>query len=69
MWVLFGTHYNTVEHEPYVYFIGIFDSIDIANSARNDLIRETKLLPSDYFIKEVKANELYTCGWSNCCDV
>ena len=69
MWVLFGTHYNTVENEPYVYFIGIFDNIEIANSARDDLIRETKSVPSDYFIKKVKTNELYTCDWSNCCDI
>ena len=68
MWVLFGTHYNTVEQEPYVFFIGVFDSIETANCKRINLIAETGSLPSDYFIKEVVANELYTCGWSNSCD-
>jgi hypothetical protein len=69
MWILFGTHYNTVENEPYVYFIGIFDNIELANNQRDNLIKETKSMPSDYFIKEVTSNELYTCGWSNCSDV
>jgi hypothetical protein len=34
MWILFGTNHNTVEQEPYVYFIGIFDNIDTANEKR-----------------------------------
>ena len=66
MWILFGTNHDTVEHEPYVYFIGIFDSIDLANCHKNHLISLRRpTMHSDYFVKEVKVNNLYTNGWSN----
>ena len=70
MWALFGTHYNTVEHEPYVFFIGIFDSIELANENKAYMIELVKpKQQSDFFVKEVKMNDLYTLEWSNGCDV
>ena len=39
MWVLFGTNYNTVENEPQVYFIGIFDNFALINQKRDELIK------------------------------
>ena len=70
MWALFGTHYNTVEHEPYVFFIGIFDSMELANKNKEYMIELVKpKQQSDFFIKEVKMNDLYTCNWSNGWDV
>lgn len=69
MWVLFGTHYNTVEHEPYVFFIGIFDSVELAKQNKEYLIKLNKPKQlSDYFVKEVKMNDMYTLDWSNSCD-
>lgn len=69
MWILFGTNHNTVENEPYVYFIGIFDNFELANSNKEYLIQLNRpTLRSDYFIKEVNINNLYTCDWSNGCD-
>jgi len=70
MWALFGTHYNTVEHEPYVFFIGVFDSMELANKNKEYMIELVKpKQQSDFFIKEVKMNDLYTCNWSNGWDV
>jgi hypothetical protein len=68
MWVLFGTNYNTVENEPYVYFIGIFDNFELVNQERNNLIIRYKTNQLDYFIKDVKINEIYDYNWSNCDD-
>ena len=70
MWILFGTHYNTVEHEPYVFFIGIFDSIELANKNKEYMIELVKPKQrSDFFVKEFKINDLYTLDWSNGCNV
>ena len=70
MWILFGTHYNTVEHEPYVFFIGVFDSMELANKNKEYMIELVKpKQPSDFFVKEVNMNDMYSCDWSNGCDV
>ena len=70
MWILFGTHYNTVEHEPYVFFIGIFDNIELANKNKEYMITLVKPKQrSDFFVKEVKMNDLYTLDWSNWYDI
>ena len=69
MWVLFGTHYNTVEHEPYVFFIGIFDSVELAKKNKEYLIELVKPKQrSDFFVREVNINDMYTHELSNCCD-
>jgi hypothetical protein len=71
MWILFGTNHDTVEQEPYVYFIGIFDNIDTAKAKRQLCISsdmsgtERKAVLDDYFIKEVEMNRLYDLDWSN----
>jgi hypothetical protein len=69
MWILFGTNYNTVENEPCVYFIGIFDNFELVNEERNKLIIQYKTNKYDYFIKDVKMNENYDYSWSNCDDL
>jgi hypothetical protein len=69
MWILFGTHYNTVENEPYVYFIGAFDDLDAATIEKKKLLLETKCSVNDFFIKKVEIGEVYTHGWSNSCDI
>jgi hypothetical protein len=70
MWVLFGTHHNTVENEPYVFFIGVFDSVELANQNKDYLIGLTRTKHhSDFFVKEVTMNQMYTHEWSNSCDV
>ncbi len=65
MWILFGTNHNTVENEPYVYFIGIFDSLSLVNEERNKLIVKNNTSHYDYFIKAVDINSIYDCEWSN----
>ena len=68
MWVLFGTIHNTVE--PRVFFIGIFDSVELAKKNKEYLIELVKPKQrSDFFVKEVKVNDMYTHLWSNCCDI
>jgi len=69
MWILFGTHYDTVENEPYVYFIGVFVDLEAATVEKNKLMLETKCSVNDFFIKKVEVNEVYTHGWSNSCDI
>ena len=69
MWILFGTNYKTVEQEPYVYFIGVFDDLDVATQEKNKLVLDTKSSTNDFFIKKVEMDKIYTCDWSNCCDV
>jgi hypothetical protein len=71
MWILFGTNHNTVEQEPYAYFIGIFDNIDTAKEKRHlciSLDMSASAVLDDYFIKEVELNKLYDLDWSNGCD-
>lgn len=69
MWILFGTNHNTVENEPYVYFVGIFDNVETAKKSKEYLIKLVKpKQQSDFFIREVKMNDMYTYDWSNCCD-
>jgi hypothetical protein len=65
MWTLFGTSYATVENEPQVYFIGIFDNFNLVNQEKNKLILQNKAKSYDYFIKEVKLNNIYDIDWSN----
>ena len=68
MWILFGTNHDTVEQEPYVYFIGIFDNIDTAKAKRQlciSLDHSAYDVLDNYFIKEVELNQLYDVDWSN----
>jgi hypothetical protein len=73
MWILFGTNHDIMEHEPYVYFqkpyvyfIGIFDNIETAKAKRQLCISLDYSEPdNDYFIKEVRLNQIYDLEWSN----
>ena len=66
MWILFGTNHDTVENVPMIYFIGIFDNLELANRERNKLIIQYKSNLNDYFIKKnVKINNVYDLDWSN----
>lgn len=65
MYILFGTNHNTVENEPMVYFIGIFDNLELVNQERKRLIIQYKSKLNDYFIKNVKINNIYDLDWSN----
>jgi hypothetical protein len=38
MWVLFGVSDDTVENKTFVYFIGVFDDLQLAKSERDKLI-------------------------------
>lgn len=69
MWLLFGTNYNTVENEPQVYFIGIFDNFALINQKRDELISFYKSNKHDIFIKEVTINSIYDLNWSNSDDI
>ena len=63
MWILFGINYHTVENEPQVYFIGVFDTLDLANKEIQNL-GSTKDI-NDFFVKEVIMNHVYDLAWSN----
>ena len=62
MWILFGTEHND---EPFVYFIGIFDDLKLANKERLKLIANSKeYSSSDFFIKPVEMNVAHTYDFS-----
>jgi len=62
MWILFGTKHND---EPFVYFIGIYDDVKLANKERLKLIANSKeCSSSDFFIKEVEMNVAHTYNFS-----
>ena len=66
MWILFGTEYNRVEGEPFVYFIGVFDDLSLANKERIEFAANSKeCYPDDYFIKKVEMNvsHMYDFSW------
>ena len=65
MWALFGTSFNSVEQEPFVYFIGVFDDIHLAQQAKNDLVLSRKESAQNFFIKSLSLNQVYTYEWSN----
>ena len=69
MWILFGTRYDTVEHEPVVYFIGVFDDYELAMTEKQHQIHEATMKPNprefgaspltDYFVKQIAINQPY----------
>lgn len=66
MWILFGTEYNTIEGESFVYFIGVFDDLSLANKERIEFAANSKeCYPDDYFIKKVEMNvsHMYDFSW------
>lgn len=66
MWILFGTYHNTVEGEPFVYFIGVFDDLSKANKERIKTAANSKeCYPDDFFIKKVEMNvsHMYDFSW------
>lgn len=69
MWILFGTSYNTVENEPYAYFIGVFNDLETAAIEKEKLVSEKRHSINDFFIKQADLNKIYTHEWSNNCDI
>ena len=66
MWVLFGTNHHTVENEPHVFFIGVFHSLELANRNKEYLLQLLRRpYSTDFFVKEVTMDHLYTYEWSN----
>jgi len=66
MWVLLGISDNTIENETFVYFIGTFDNLELANSERDKLVSNTKSSKkSDYIIKSITLNKSYNYDWNN----
>jgi len=64
MWVLLGVSDNTIEKETFVYFIGVFDDLNLAQLERDKLILNTNTKKSDYIIKLVSINKSYDYTWS-----
>jgi hypothetical protein len=65
MWILFGTEHNTIEGEPFVYFIGVFDDLEKANKERIEFAANSKeCYPDDFFIKKVEMNVAHTYEFS-----
>ena len=65
MWVLFGTKYDINQNINYSYFIGIYESFEMANNEKNILILRKNNSRSDYVIKMVDINKSYDYKWSN----
>jgi hypothetical protein len=65
MWVLLGVSDDTVENETFVYFIGVFDDLQLAKLKRDKLILSTNSKKSDYIIKPIAINTSYNYDWSN----
>ena len=65
MFGLFGVSYETVEQEPCVYFIGIFESLLLAKEAQKRIFETTKIAKNDCFIKEITVNTTYDYAWNN----
>lgn len=65
MWVLLGVSDDTVEKETFVYFIGVFDDLLLANRKLEELMNRTYSKRSNYIIKSVNVNAAYDYNWSN----
>lgn len=64
MWVLFGIR-DTIEQEPFIYFIGVFDDLLLAKQKLDNLIITTNTKRSDYIIKSISMNNIYNYDWSH----
>lgn len=65
MWVLLGISDDTVENETFVYFIGVFDNITLAQLERDKLCLNNNTKKSNYIIKSICINKSYNYDWSN----
>lgn len=65
MWALFGVSYETVENEPFVYFIGVFDNEELAKIERQKMVDAKNAKDYDYFIKPIVVNQTYSYDWFN----
>lgn len=65
MWVLLGVSDNTIENETFVYFIGIFDNLNLAAQERDKIAKESNSSKSNFIIKSVYTNKSYSYDWSN----
>ena len=63
MWVLLGIREDTAERESYVHFIGIYNDFSILQGHIEHLITTTKSKRSDYIVKPVYTNTLYSYDW------
>ena len=65
MWILFGTEHDTIDCQPFVYFIGVFDNLSKANEERIKIAAKSKeCYPNDFFIKKVKMNVAHKYDFS-----
>jgi hypothetical protein len=64
MWVLLGTNYDTIENEPFVYFMGVFDNLELAIQKRDEIVKSKNLNKNEYPIKKLCTNSIYTYEWS-----
>jgi hypothetical protein len=62
MWVLLG---KNDKPEPFVYFIGVFNSVLVVKEKLQYLMATRHTTRSDYIIKYVTVNELHDYSWSN----
>lgn len=65
MWVLLGVSYETIEQEPFVYFMGAFDDLSLAKQKLDHLITVTNTKRCNYIIKPFTVNNIYDYHWSN----
>jgi len=65
MWVLLGVSDDTIEKETFVYFIGIFNDLNVAKEERKRLITTTNSNQDCFFIKSVIMNASYNYDWCN----
>lgn len=66
LWVLLGTEHDTVENEPFVYFVGIYDDLTKAQEKLLELDSkiEPKFRKQCYEIKPVEMNKDYPYSFS-----
>lgn len=73
MYVLLGISDDTVENETFVYFIGVFETLLLANENLTQLLADRSsgtrtdrgYKRSDYIIKSITVNKTYDYDWSN----
>jgi hypothetical protein len=64
MWVLLGTSYDNHEREPFTYFIGVFDDLQLAIKKRDELVLQNNANKNEYPIKKLDINKTYPYSWS-----
>jgi hypothetical protein len=65
MHVLFGLRDTFEKEETMVYFIGVFDTIPLAQQKINELMVATEKKRTDYILKTVSVNQVYDYHWNH----